>query len=367
VADLSGIDGGSGGQWHTVGLPTMEIGPSEGHTHLPWLVPSFVRLAFINLCLPDPECASQLTARTVEYDFTGDGQADRVWVDGQGVWWMEGAQAPLWDPQPEFPWSVTPAAGDYDGDSTWEPAIVTQDGAWTTPDNSVSFPFPEANVTDGVPTPADYDGDGSTDRAWFSTATATWYIEGHDPIVFGEPATEIIDPLWAPIPTSFDVPVPADYDGDGSADLAVYNPWSNRWRVKDVDGLEDIVLGKPGDQPVAVDYDGDGRAEIAVLEQHTGVWTAHGLGHIATIFAGEEIDLAVAVDFSGNGQVQPSHLDFDRRWHAPDLPVLAFDQAVVPALVPAGVLVNHIRLWFIKRSWLWPGCDEIDIICDGPE
>jgi hypothetical protein len=64
--------------------------------------------------------------------------------------------------------------------------------------------------------PADFDGDGRTDLAVFRTTTGEW-------LIFGS-ATGFPGPIPLGAPGLGDVPVPGDYDGDGKADLAVYRP-----------------------------------------------------------------------------------------------------------------------------------------------
>jgi hypothetical protein len=68
--------------------------------------------------------------------------------------------------------------------------------------------------------------------------------------------------------------VPADYDGDGKADLAVHQMGSGNWFVMgSTNGfLQHPAFGGNGYMPVAADYDGDGQTDIAVYQTSTGNW-----------------------------------------------------------------------------------------------
>jgi lysophospholipase L1-like esterase len=150
-----------------------------------------------------------------------------------------------------------------------------------------------------VPVPADYDGDGLTDRGVWDAASGRWWAWST------ATDTALIEGLGWGLPG--DIPVPADYDGDGRAELAVFRPTLGRWYLMggQVGGILELPWGLPGDLPVPADFDGDGAADLALWRPGTGRWYVRTLGDplplIDGVWWGLPGDVPVAADHDGDG------------------------------------------------------------------
>ena len=105
-----------------------------------------------------------------------------------------------------------------------------------------------------VPVPGDFNGDGTTDVAIYRPATGYWYVRNQFAVQFGGPDF---------------IPVVGDYNGDGTDDVAVYRPSTGFWYVRNQLAIQ---FGGPGSVPAVGDYDGDGSADLAVYRPSDGMW-----------------------------------------------------------------------------------------------
>jgi len=170
--------------------------------------------------------------------------------------------------------------GDFDGGGDGERSVFRP----STGQFFVRGGIPEVTqygIAGDVPVPADYNGDGVADKAVYRPSTGQWFIRD------AAPAAEVV-PYGAPCAANCalagDIPVPADYDGDRKADIAVYRPSTGQWFIRGGSpeviqyglGCGDFCPGTPTEIPVPGDYDGDGRADIAIYRTTTGQWFIRG-------------------------------------------------------------------------------------------
>ncbi len=124
------------------------------------------------------------------------------------------------------------------------------------------------------PAPADFDGDGRSDLAVYDELNGvwhlmTWYGQYHQ-LQFGDSQTS---------------PMPGDYDGDGVADFALYEPAAGYWYVFTASGQFVILpFGNSTTTPVPGDYDGDWRTDFGIYDPATGYWYIYTWNGQFTVF-----------------------------------------------------------------------------------
>ncbi len=143
---------------------------------------------------------------------------------------------------------------------------------------------------------ADFDGDGSNDLAVFRPSTGVWYTQnssGFGAQIFGGANDKVVS---------------ADYDGDGKTDTAVFRNvnGSGVWEIRHSSdgGITATQFGFATDVAVRGDFDGDGLNDIAVFRPSTGVWyikKSDNSGFIIVQF-GLNGDIAIPADFDGDGK-----------------------------------------------------------------
>ena len=109
---------------------------------------------------------------------------------------------------------------------------------------------------------ADFDGDGTPDLAVFRPSSGQWFIFNSGSNTFST--------------TQFgmngDIPVDADFDGDRRNDIAVFRPSTGTWFSLRSSNRQfsAVQFGLAEDRPVPGDYDKDGRSDIAVWRPSIG-------------------------------------------------------------------------------------------------
>lgn len=210
----------------------------------------------------------------IQGDFDGDGKTDLGTVTNVSGFWSWSIPLSTGGTLTKYPWGLaTDKIGVADMNNSGRDDLIAFRGTSTSGDWYVSLDIlnqPPANRSDQLPlanfgfagdklVPADYDGDGAIDIAVWRPANGYWYIQESSN---GNLRVE----QWG---LNGDIPVPADYFNDPAGygsplpveakfqnnviDFGVYRPSNGTWYLKSSESSgmqESVSWGISGDVPV---------------------------------------------------------------------------------------------------------------------
>jgi len=120
---------------------------------------------------------------------------------------------------------------------------------------------------------ADFNGDGTGEVAVFKASSGLWSVRGVTRIYMG---------------AAGDIPVPGDYNGSGMDQAAIFRASSGLWSIRDVTR---VYLGGGSDSALPGDYNGDRIFDIAIFRPDSGLWSVRD---ITRVYFGGPTDVGIA-------------------------------------------------------------------------
>ena len=198
------------------------------------------------------------------YDFDGDGKSDNaIWRPSDQLWYLNTSSSA---PDITRPWGIpgdvlVPA--DYDGDGKTDLAVFRLEngigGVWYISNSSNGSTFVLTwGQTGDFPRAGRLRRRHKGRHCCVATQRGSWLIRNSS--TNGTQNTAI---FWG---ISTDIPAPADYDGDGKTDAAVWRASDLTWYINTSSSAPDHQRnwGIAGDLLTPADFDGDGQADLAV-------------------------------------------------------------------------------------------------------
>lgn len=155
---------------------------------------------------------------------------------------------------------------------------LTQIASSTSPTpSSTIFPSPTPSSTilpspTPVPSPPsklipilgihDYNGDGTADIAIFRPSTGLWAVRDITRFYYG---------------TSDDIPISEYYSGNVTPDFAVFRRNIGLWAIRD---FTRIYFGSSSDIPAPGDYNADGYCDIGIFRDTSGLWAVRDITRV---------------------------------------------------------------------------------------
>lgn len=238
--------------------------------------------------------------RAKRADFDGDGKSDlSVFRPTEGNWYLNNSSSGF----SVIKWGIStdiPVSADFDGDNKTDLGIFRPETDGNLPDfyilytSNFTFTAYSFGLPTDIPVIEDYDGDEKADISVFRPVNNTFYVlqsSTGNVLTFSrnEPGFR---------------PVAGDFDGDGRGDFVVYG--NGQWRIsKSTDNYQSgeiVFWGLNDDKLVPADYDGDGIDDIAVFRPNDGVWYIRkSSGGNLFVRFGISTDIPVPGDFDGDG------------------------------------------------------------------